>query len=87
MVALEHAAARPRHAARRSKARPGKYRTLSIGTMAEILAQEVIQANTDFDGRERAPMRMAEARITLSDLYPKGTQTRNYLDQLTALSA
>jgi hypothetical protein len=55
--------------------------------MAEILAQEVIQANTDFDGRERAPMRMAEARITLSDLYPKGTQTRNYLDQLTALSA
>lgn len=65
MVALEHAAAGPRPAARRSKARPGKGRTLSIDTMAETLAQEVIQANTDFDGRERAPMRMAGARITL----------------------
>jgi hypothetical protein len=33
--------------------------------MAETLADEVIQASTDFDGRERAPMRLAEARITL----------------------
>jgi hypothetical protein len=33
--------------------------------MAENLADEVIQASTDFDGRERAPMRLAEARITL----------------------
>lgn len=41
------------------------YRTLKVNPMAETLAQEVIQAHTDFDGRERAPMRMAEARITL----------------------
>ncbi len=33
--------------------------------MAETLADEVIQASTDFDGRERAPMRLTEARITL----------------------
>ena len=33
--------------------------------MAENLANEVIQASTDFDGQERAPMRLAEARITL----------------------
>jgi hypothetical protein len=33
--------------------------------MAEMLAREVIRANTDFDGTERAPMRMAEARLTL----------------------
>jgi hypothetical protein len=41
------------------------YRTLGVNNMAETLASEVIQANTDFDGRERAPMRLAEARITL----------------------
>ena len=41
------------------------YRTIGANTMAEHLAEEVIEANTDFDGRERAPMRMAEARITL----------------------
>ena len=41
------------------------YRTIGADTMAEHLAEEVIEANTDFDGRERAPMRMAEARITL----------------------
>ncbi|WP_406363391.1 XRE family transcriptional regulator [Streptomyces sp. NBC_01579] len=31
----------------------------------ENLAHEVIRAGTDFDGSERSPMRMAEARITL----------------------
>jgi hypothetical protein len=41
------------------------YRTLGVDSMAESLAEGVIQVNTDFDGRERAPMRMAEARITL----------------------
>jgi hypothetical protein len=41
------------------------YRTLADDKMAENLAAEVIQASTDFDGRERAPMRLAEARITL----------------------
>lgn len=33
--------------------------------MAGTLAEEVIQASTDFDRRERAPMRLTEARITL----------------------
>jgi hypothetical protein len=33
--------------------------------MAEHLAEEVIEACTGFDGQERAPMCMAEARITL----------------------
>ena len=37
---------------------------LGADSMAEHLAEEVIEANTDFDGLERAPMRMAEARIT-----------------------
>lgn len=32
--------------------------------MAHSLADSVIQASTDFDGTERAPMRIAEARIT-----------------------
>jgi len=41
------------------------YRTVGADTMAEHLAEEVIEASTDFDGQERAPMRMAEARITL----------------------
>jgi hypothetical protein len=41
------------------------YRMLADDKMAENLANEVIQASTDFDGRERAPMRLAEARITL----------------------
>lgn len=105
------------------------YRTLSVDPMAETLAQEVIQVHTDFDGRERAPMRMAEARITLGvvraregdlegaveqgsralagerksipsllmvsrdltkvlkDRYPSESQTHDYLDQLTVLSA
>jgi len=40
------------------------YRTVGANSMAGHLAEEVIEANTDFDGRERAPMRMAEARIT-----------------------
>lgn len=41
------------------------YRMLAEDKMAENLADEVIQASTDFDGTERAPMRLAEARITL----------------------
>src|SRR5262249_12530191 len=32
---------------------------------AATLAEEIIRASTDFDGTERAPMRAAEARITL----------------------
>ncbi len=41
------------------------YRMLADDKMAENLANEVVQASTDFDGKERAPMRLAEARITL----------------------
>jgi hypothetical protein len=33
--------------------------------LAETLATEVIRSNSDFDGTERAPMRSAEAWITL----------------------
>jgi hypothetical protein len=40
------------------------YRMLAEDKMAENLADEVIQASTDFDGTERAPMRLAEARVT-----------------------
>jgi len=41
------------------------YRHLAEDRMAETLASEVIRASTDFDGTIRAPMRQAEARITL----------------------
>ena len=41
------------------------YRHLAEDRLAETLANEVIHASTDFDGTERAPMRLAEARITL----------------------
>ena len=41
------------------------YRMLAEDRMAGNLADEVIQSSTDFDGTERAPMRTAEARITL----------------------
>ncbi|MBT0771349.1 hypothetical protein KIH74_20595 [Kineosporia sp. J2-2] len=41
------------------------YRILGEDAMAESLANEVIRAGTDFDGTERSPMRIAEARITL----------------------
>jgi tetratricopeptide (TPR) repeat protein len=105
------------------------YRALADNKMAGTLAEEVIQASTDFDGRERAPMRLAEARITLgviraregdlagaidqgqqalhgdrkslpsllmvtrdltkvlNEQYPDETETRDYLDQLAALTA
>jgi len=41
------------------------YRHLAEDQMAQMLANEVIRASTNFDGTERAPMRLAEARITL----------------------
>jgi tetratricopeptide (TPR) repeat protein len=41
------------------------YRHLGDDSIAETLADEVIEAGTDFDGTERAPMRIAEARLTL----------------------
>ena len=105
------------------------YRTIADNKMAETLADEVIHASTDFDGRERAPMRLAEARMTLgvvraregdlegavdqgvralhggrkslpsllmvsrdlmkvlNERYSAETETRDYLDQLAALTA
>lgn len=52
---------------------PGKYdfyrmdalRRVGENRLAEQLANQVIRAGTDFDGSERAPMRNAEARVTL----------------------
>lgn len=41
------------------------YRKMGEDRMAEQLANEVIRARTDFDGVERAPIRIAEARVTL----------------------
>jgi hypothetical protein len=41
------------------------YRQLAEDKMAGHLAEEVLQASTDIDGTERAPMRDIEARITL----------------------
>jgi hypothetical protein len=105
------------------------YRILADNKMAENLADEVIQAGTDFDGKERSPMRLAEARITLgvvraregdlgeavsqglralsgerkslpsllmvsrdltkvlNDCYLADAETRDYLEQLSTLSA
>jgi len=40
-------------------------RKVGENRLAEQLANEVIRASTDFDGVERSPMRIAEARITL----------------------
>ncbi|WP_210717026.1 helix-turn-helix domain-containing protein [Amycolatopsis acididurans] len=41
------------------------YRHIGEDRLAETLAQEVIRSGTDFNGDERKPMRVAEARITL----------------------
>lgn len=41
------------------------YRILGEDRLATTLAEEVIRAGTDFDGTERSPMRIAEARLTL----------------------
>ncbi|MET7727523.1 tetratricopeptide repeat protein [Streptomyces mirabilis] len=42
------------------------YRKVGEDQLAEQLAGEVIRASTSWDGTERAPMRIAEARITLA---------------------
>nr|BFD91976.1 hypothetical protein KitaXyl93_33360 [Kitasatospora sp. Xyl93] len=41
------------------------YRLLGENKLARALAEEVIRASTDYDGTERSPMRIAEARLTL----------------------
>lgn len=42
------------------------YRRLGEDRLAVTYADEVIQAGTEYDGTERAPMRIAEARVTLA---------------------
>jgi hypothetical protein len=56
------------------------YRHLGEDRMAETLADEVIRSSTDFDGSERAPMRTAEARITLGVVAAR----KGDVDQATA---
>lgn len=41
------------------------YRHVGDDRLAQTLAEDVIRAGTDFNGHERSPMRIAEARITL----------------------
>lgn len=41
------------------------YRALGEDRLAQTLAEEVIRAGTHWDGQEKAPMRIAEAQITL----------------------
>lgn len=41
------------------------YRVLGENALAENLADVVLRGCTDYDGSERSPMRIAEARITL----------------------
>ncbi|MDN3025653.1 XRE family transcriptional regulator [Streptomyces sp. S.PB5] len=41
------------------------YRKVGDNQISETLAREVLRAGVDYDGRERSPMRNAEARITL----------------------
>ena len=57
------------------------YRMLADDQMAEHLANEVIQASTDFDGQERAPMRLAEARVTLGVVAARGGDVNSAVEQ------
>jgi len=57
------------------------YRKLGEQRMAETLAHEVIRASTDFDGTERAPMRIAEARITLGVVAARNGDLEGAVEQ------
>jgi hypothetical protein len=59
------------------------YRILGEDALAQIYANEVIRTSTDFDGTERKPMRIAEARITLGVAAAR----RGDLSQAVALGA
>lgn len=48
------------------------YRKVGEDQLAVQLASEVIRASTDWDGTERSPMRIAEARITLAVAAARG---------------
>ncbi|GGR56030.1 hypothetical protein GCM10010220_02420 [Streptomyces parvulus] len=41
------------------------YRLVGEDKLARTLAEEALRAGTDFDGRERSPMRNAGDRVTL----------------------
>ncbi len=56
------------------------YRHLAEDRLAETLANEVIQASTGFDGTERAPMRLAEARITLGVIAARQGELEQAID-------
>jgi len=56
------------------------YRMLADDKIAETLADEVIHASTDFDGTERAPMRMAEARVTLGVVAARQGELEQAID-------
>lgn len=62
------------------------YRTVGDNKMAENLADEVIHASTDFDGRERAPMRLAEGRITLGVVRAREGELESAVEQGSARS-
>ena len=56
------------------------YRMLADDKIAETLADEVIHAGTDFDGTERAPMRLAEARVTLGVVAARQGELEQAID-------
>ena len=66
------------------------YRHLAEDRMTETLADEVIRSATDFDGTERAPMRLAEAKVTLGVVAArKATSSKRFItaNRLSAASA
>jgi hypothetical protein len=65
------------------------YRVLGDTRRSSMLAEEVISAGTEFDGTQRSPMRIAEARITLATSAIRGRDLDEALGQgrLALLSA
>jgi tetratricopeptide (TPR) repeat protein len=57
------------------------YRRVGEDRLATTYAQEVIRASTDLDGTERAPMRNAEARITLGVVAARGHDLDQAVEQ------
>ncbi|GJF27735.1 hypothetical protein KNE206_04350 [Kitasatospora sp. NE20-6] len=56
------------------------YRMLGENRLATTLAEEVIRASTDYDGTERSPMRIAEARLTLGVVATRDGDLDSALD-------
>ncbi|MGH3646657.1 MAG: XRE family transcriptional regulator [Micromonosporaceae bacterium] len=57
------------------------YRLLGEDRLATAYAEEVIRAGTDWDGAERSPMRIAEARITLGVAAARQGELEQAVDQ------